>query len=400
MIKIAILGYGVVGSGVAEVLKLNQKQIFKKTGHNIEVKYVMDTRDFSGDPIASLIVDDFSVIERDDEIKIVVEAIGGETIAYDYAKRALLSGKSVCTPNKALIASHGAELMKIAREKGVNLLFEASVGGGIPLIRPYNDALLTDEVLAVSGILNGTSNYILTQMNDNGTSYAEALKSAQTLGYAEQDPTADVGGFDACRKLSILLSLATGKHVNYENIKTEGIEKISAEDFAFAKELGFTLKQVVNGRIRENGVEALTAPFLVPLSHPMASVNDVYNAVWVVGKTTGNVMIYGSGAGKLPTASAVVSNIVDAAAFKHIPIGWSSEEEKILPENNFVSRKVIRVSCDNASALTDAITLPEYPGYAAFFSQPETEAQTAEALEAIKKIPGVKSIERVLRIYE
>ncbi|MCL2387584.1 MAG: homoserine dehydrogenase [Defluviitaleaceae bacterium] len=405
MIQVAILGYGVVGSGVAEVLRLNQGQIVKKIGQGVEVKYVLDLRDFPDDPLESCMIKDFGVIEKDKDVTIVVEAIGGETIAYDFAKRALLSGKSVCTPNKALIARHGAELLAIAKEKGVNLLFEASVGGGIPLIRPFNDALLTDEVETVTGILNGTSNYILTQMSMNGTSYAEALKDAQNLGYAEQDPTADVGSFDACRKLAILLSLATGKQVDYEDIQTEGIEKISTEDFVFAKELGFTLKQVVDGRVCENGVEALAAPFLVPLGHPLSTINDVFNGVWVHGKTTGNVMFYGSGAGKLPTASAVVSNIVDAAYGQHISHVWSADKAKILPAENYIKRKVIRISCENPSAIANVLnvnvlTHDAYPNYAAWLTQPESEAETAIALDRLKSIEGFKAVERVLRVYD
>jgi homoserine dehydrogenase len=404
--KIAILGYGVVGSGVAEVLKTNRARIFKKTGQDIDVKYVLDLRDFPGDPVEPLLTKDFGVIENDPEVEIVVESIGGETVAYDFAKRALLSGKSVCTPNKALIAAHGAELLTIAEEKGVNILFEASVGGGIPLIRPYTDALLTDEVQTVSGILNGTSNYILTQMRDKGTSYTEALQAAQKLGYAEQDPTADVGGFDACRKLSIMLCLATGKLVNYEKIKTIGIEKISAEDFAFGNAFGFTLKQIVDGHIRENGVEALTAPFFVPLSHPLAAVNDVFNGVWVKGKTTGNVMFYGSGAGKLPTASAVVSNIVDAVLGHHIPQTWTAESMEILPSDGYVKRKVVRVLCDDKNALAKAvktekmITLDKYPKHVAWITPPETDAETAEMLKNLKASNTVASLERVLRIYD
>jgi len=398
ILKIAILGYGVVGSGVAEVLKINAEQITKKTGKKIEVKHILDLRDFPSDPYESLMTKDFGVIENDPEVGIVVEAIGGETIAYDYAKRAIMSGKSVCTPNKALIAKHGAELFALAKEKGVNLLFEASVGGGIPLIRPYIDAVLTDQVQVVAGILNGTSNYILTQMSENGASYAAALKDAQSLGYAEQDPTADVGSYDACRKLCILLSLALDKQVNYENVRTEGIENISTEDFAFGKALGFTLKQIVSGKICENGVEALAAPFFVPLTHPLASVNDVYNAAWLTGKTTGNVMFYGSGAGKLPTASAVVSNIIDAAnATSYIPHAWTTQEANILPPDKYVTKKLIRVICKNPTAIKNAITLAEYPNQAAWLTPPESEEQTIKSLEEIKKMAGV---ERVLRVFE
>jgi homoserine dehydrogenase len=401
--KIAILGYGVVGSGVAEVLKTNRAQIFKRTNQNIEVKYVMDTRKFPGDELEKNFVDDFAVIENDGEVQIIVEAIGGDTVAYDYVKRALQSGKSVCTPNKALVASHGAELIALAKEKGCCFLFEASVGGGIPLIRPFNDAMVSiDEVKSVAGILNGTSNYILTQMSANGKSYAEALSAAQKLGYAEQDPTADVGSFDACRKLSIMLSLATGKQVNYEKIHTEGIEKISVEDFAFGNALGFTLKQLVWGEINaaESSVGAIAAPFFVPLSHPLASINDVYNGFWATGKTTGNIMFYGSGAGKLPTASAVVSNIADAICGCSHSYEWTAEKINILPSENYVFRKIIRVACDDKTALTSvvtsAITLAEFPGFAAWITPPETET----SLEKIKSLPGVKSIERVLRIYD
>lgn len=406
MIKIAILGYGVVGSGVAEVLRNNQAQIMKKTGQEIEVKYVLDLRELPGDPLECRLVKDFAVIENDPEVTIVVESMGGETVAYDYAKRALLAGKNVCTPNKALMAKHGAELLALAKEKDISLLFEASVGGGIPLIRPFNSALLTDEIETVSGILNGTSNYILTQMSVKGTSYAEALKSAQELGYAEADPTADVGGFDACRKLSILLSLATGKRVDYEDIQTEGIENISGEDFAFAHALGFTLKQIVDGRICENGVEAITAPFLVPLFHPMSTVNEAYNAAWVKGKATGNIMLYGSGAGKHPTASAVISDIVDIAnSCTHIPYGWTAEKVKVLPVSGYVKRKVIRVACENPGVIVDAVdsenavALPDYPGYAAWITEPQTEAETTALLEKLKELPGFKSVERVLRVF-
>lgn len=399
--KVAILGYGVVGSGVAKVLRLNAAQIFRQAGQAVEVKYILDLRDFPGDPLESLLIKDFSIIERDPEIAVVVESIGGETVAYDFAKRALLAGKSVCTPNKALVAKYGAELISVAAKNGVNMLFEASVGGGIPLMRPFTDAMLTDEVLGISGILNGTSNYILTQMSENGTSYTEALRAAQKLGYAEQDPTADVGGFDACRKLAIMLSLATGKTADYRDVKTEGIENIGAADFAFARALGFTLKQIVSARILENGVEALTAPFLVPLSHPMAAVNDVYNAAWISGKTTGNVMFYGSGAGSLPTASAVVSNIVDVAKARHFPLSWTEEKAKILPPDDYVTAKVIRVACDGNAAekIDGAVTLAEYPNEAAWISPAKTEAETAAEIESLKKTAGIKSVERVLRIF-
>ncbi|MCL2047801.1 MAG: homoserine dehydrogenase [Defluviitaleaceae bacterium] len=403
--KIAILGYGVVGSGVAEVLHVNRTQITKRTKQEIEVKYILDTRQFPGDPLEGLMVSDFGVIEGDSEVKLVVEAIGGDTIAYEFVKRAIMAGKSVCTPNKALVAAHGPELIALAREKGVCFLFEASVGGGIPLIRPFADAMVAvDEVQSIAGILNGTSNYILTQMSTNGKSYAEALKRAQELGYAEQDPTADVSSQDACRKLSIMLSLVTGKQADYQKIKTEGIEKISAQDFAFANALGFTLKQVVSGKIcGSSGVEAIAAPFLVPLSHPLATVNDVYNGFWATGKTTGNIMFYGSGAGKLPTASAVVSNIADAVCFADsLSYTWTSEEVNILPWENYSYRKMIRVSYEDKSVLEGVdgvVTIGQYPNCAAWVVPAETEAETVERVARIGEMAGVRVLQ-VLRVYE
>jgi len=402
MIKIAILGYGVVGSGVAEVLQRNQTQIAKKAGKNIEVKYVLDIRDFEGD---TTFVKDFAIIENDPEVSIVIESIGGETVAYDYARRALLAGKAVCTPNKALMARHGAELLALAKKQNVPLLFEASVGGGIPLLRPFNDALTTDEIETVSGILNGTCNYILTEMSVKGTSYADALKSAQELGYAEADPTADVGGFDACRKLSILLSLATGKQADYEEILTEGIEKISTADFDFAHALDFTLKHIVTGRICENGAKAIAAPFLVELGHPMATVSDAFNAAWIKPKFTDSVMLYGSGAGKYPTASAVVSNIVDAAVGRYGDFFWTDEEVKILPSADYVFRRVIRISCENPGEFLKAVKseksalLPQYPGCAAWLTSPQTEAEAGALLQELAKIPGYKATEQVLRVF-
>jgi len=405
--KIAILGYGVVGSGVAEVLRLNAAQISQRAKQAIEVKYILDLRDFPDDPLEKCFVKDFTIIEKDPEVAVVVESIGGETVAYDFAKRALLAGKTVCTPNKALIAAHGAELLAIAREKSVGLLFEASVGGGIPLIRPFCDALLIDEVQAVSGILNGTSNYILTQMNVHGAEYADALKEAQKLGYAEQDPTADVGGFDACRKLSIMLSMATGKTVDYTEVTTEGIDNIGAADFAFAKASGFTLKQIVDARCCENGVEAITAPFLVSLDHPMAVVSDVYNGCFVRGLATGSTMFYGSGAGKLPTAAAVISNIVDAATGAYNPAEWIQEKAKILPVSKYVYRRAVRVTCENPLGFAAAVCanaspviLPEYPGQVMLLSDEKTEAEAATDLEKLKNIPGYKAVERVLRVYK
>ena len=242
MAKIAVLGYGTVGSGVVEILDANAESISKKAGQPIEVKSVLDLRDFPGDPIQEKIVHDIDLVINDDEIDVVVEVMGGVEPAFTFVKRALEAGKSVCTSNKALVAAHGAELLAMAKERSLNFMFEASVGGGIPIIRPLNQALTADEITKITGIMNGTTNYILTKMSNDGSSYEEVLKEAQALGYAERNPEADVEGYDACRKIAILTSLADGRTVNFEEITTEGITKISNEDFAYARKLNSVIK--------------------------------------------------------------------------------------------------------------------------------------------------------------
>ena len=242
MIRIAVLGYGTVGSGVVQVLNTNAKIIAKRAGQEVEVKYVLDLRDFPGDPIQTKVVHDFNLILEDPEVDIVVETMGGTKPAYEFVKKSLLAGKSVCTSNKELVAAYGAELVHIAKSKSVNFLFEASVGGGIPIIRPLNQSLTADKIEQSNGILNGTTNYILTKMANEGSDFADVLKEAQELGYAEKDPTADVEGYDACRKIAILTSLAYGQQVDYEDIYTEGITKITAEDFKYAKAIGAAIK--------------------------------------------------------------------------------------------------------------------------------------------------------------
>ena len=402
MIKIAILGYGVVGSGIMHVLKKNRSHIQKQAGREISAKYVLDKRDFSQE-LGGMYTNDFEVILNDDEVQLIAEVMGGVDPAYDYVKRALLKGKHVCTSNKELVIKHGAELLAIAEEKNINFMFEASVGGGIPVVRPINLALTSDQIIAVSGILNGTSNYMLTQMYNFGKSYTEALKEAQDLGFAESDPTADVGGFDACRKIAILLSLATGNQVDFEDIRTEGIQEIGQIDFAFARSFGFSIKPMVDGRITYNGVYALSAPMLVHHHHPISSVNGVFNGVMVQAKVTGNVMFYGQGAGKLPTAGAVVSDIVDIAKHlnRHIIFIWSKEKTNILPLDGFVARKLVRVSYDDIKKVKEAakgaptVELPEYPGQVAWLTGPETESETL----FLGQNSGLK-VERILRIYE
>lgn len=313
MIKIAVLGYGTVGSGVVEVLEKNREIIAKRAGDEIQVKYVLDRKDFSGTPIENIIVNDFEQIVQDEEIKIVVEVLGGVEPAYIFVKRSLEAGKSVVTSNKELVAQCGSELLEIAMNNGVNFLFEASVGGGIPIIRSLHQALTGDEIEEITGILNGTTNYMMTKMFNEGAEYDEVLKEAQDKGYAERNPEADVEGHDACRKIAILSSVISGKCVDYKEIYTEGIAKITATDMKYAKKLGRTIKLLASVKRDGDKISAMVCPCLLNDSHPLYHVDGVFNAVFVRGNMLGDAMFYGSGAGKLPTASAVVGDVVDAA---------------------------------------------------------------------------------------
>lgn len=313
MIKIAVLGYGTVGSGVVEVLEKNREIIAKRAGEEIQVKYVLDRKDFSGTPIENIIVNDFEQIVQDEEIKIVVEVLGGVEPAYIFVKRSLEAGKSVVTSNKELVAQCGSELLEIAMNNGVNFLFEASVGGGIPIIRSLHQALTGDEIEEITGILNGTTNYMMTKMFNEGAEYDEVLKEAQDKGYAERNPEADVEGHDACRKIAILSSVISGKCVDYKEIYTEGIAEITATDMKYAKKLGRTIKLLASAKRDGDKISAMVCPCLLNDSHPLYHVDGVFNAVFVRGNMLGDAMFYGSGAGKLPTASAVVGDVVDAA---------------------------------------------------------------------------------------
>ncbi|WP_130869087.1 homoserine dehydrogenase [Intestinimonas massiliensis (ex Afouda et al. 2020)] len=314
MVNVAILGFGVVGSGVAEVLATNGPHIDRKVDDLIRLKYILDVRDFPDSPFADKVVHDFSIIENDPEVSIVVETIGGAKVALDFTRRALMAGKSVVTSNKELVAEHGCELLRLAQEKGVSYLFEASVGGGIPIIRPLNQCLAANEIEELCGILNGTTNYILTRMIRAGLSFDAALKEAQANGYAEQDPTADIEGHDACRKICILASLAFGRHVYPRQVPTEGITGVTLADVAYAESCGKKIKLLGRAMRRADGkVCAYVAPHLVDQEDPLAGVEDVFNAITVKGNAIGEVMFYGRGAGKLPTASAVVADVIDAA---------------------------------------------------------------------------------------
>lgn len=346
MIKIAVLGYGTVGSGVVEVLNTNAKVIARRAGQEVEVKYVLDLRDFPGDPVQSKVVHDYSVIAGDPEISIVVETMGGTKPAYEFVKQALLAGKSVCTSNKELVAAYGAELVHIAKSRSVNFLFEASVGGGIPIIRPLNQSLTADRIEQINGILNGTTNYILTKMANEGSDFSDVLKEAQRLGYAEKDPTADVEGYDACRKIAILTSLAYGQQVDYEDIYTEGITEITATDFQYAKAMGAAIKTLGSSRKSGEKLYAMVAPQMIKSDNPLFAVNDVFNAICVTGNMLGDVMFYGKGAGKEATASAVVSDVVDAV--KHMNVNvmtiWEDEKQAVAPMDEMENRFFVRIS--------------------------------------------------------
>ena len=301
MIKVAVLGYGTVGSGVVEVIESNNAEVSTKAGEEMHVKYILDLRDFPGDTYESLVVHDFNLILNDPEVSIVCEVMGGVGAAYQFTKQCLEAGKSVCTSNKELVAKHGAELIQIAKDHNCSYMFEASVGGGIPVIRPINKALTAEKIEKITAILNGTTNYILTKMEKEGADYAETLKKAQELGYAERNPEADVEGYDACRKIAILSSLMMGKNVDSDKIYTEGITGITKADFEYAKAAGMTIKLIATSEALEDGsVLALVAPAMLSGEHPLAVVNDVYNGVFITGNMLGDVMFYGRGAGKLP----------------------------------------------------------------------------------------------------
>lgn len=326
--KVAVMGYGTIGSGVVEILNVNKDVVAKRAGEPLEVKKVLDLRDFAGDPVEKLIVHDYMEIVNDDEISLVVETMGGVEPAYTFVKAMLEAKKHVTTSNKALVADKGAELIRIARENGVNFMFEASVGGGIPIIRPLQSCLTGDVIEEITGIVNGTTNYMMTKMTAEGSEYEDVLKEAQALGYAEKDPTADVEGYDACRKIAILTSLVCGQQVDYNDIPTEGISHITATDIKYANKMGRVIKLLARSEKVGETYSARVAPYLLPKEHPLYNVNDVFNAIFVHGNMLGDGMFYGSGAGKLPTASAVVGDLVAMAKHvdKNIFLEWKEEK--------------------------------------------------------------------------
>lgn len=346
MIQVAIMGYGTIGSGVAEVLEQNREKIAEAVGEEVALKYVLDLRDFPDSPVADKIIHDFKVIEEDPEVSIVVETMGGLNPSYPFVKACLLAGKNVMTSNKALVAAYGTELLEIAREKSVNFMFEASVGGGIPIIRPLYRCLNGEKIEEITGILNGTTNYILTKMDKCGATFESALKEAQDLGYAERNPEADVEGHDTCRKIAILTAMATGHEVNYEDIYTEGITKITDVDFRYAEKMGASVKLFGTSQIDGDKVHAWVAPVMIGKDHPLYMVSDVFNGILVEGNMLGTSMYYGSGAGKLPTASAVVADIIEEAQNlkSNVRLGWDAKRLEIEPMLSSRHRYFVRVA--------------------------------------------------------
>uniref|UniRef100_UPI003FEED6C6 homoserine dehydrogenase n=1 Tax=Roseburia sp. TaxID=2049040 RepID=UPI003FEED6C6 len=397
MIKIAVMGYGTIGSGVVEVLDINKNNIAKRAGKEIEVKYILDLRDFQGDPIQDKIVHDYKTIVEDPEVRIVVETMGGVEPAYTFVKAMLEAGKHVTTSNKALVAAKGAELIALAKEKNVNFMFEASVGGGIPIIRPLNSCLTADEIEEITGIVNGTTNYMLSKMTDEGVEFEAALKDAQAKGYAEKDPTADVEGYDSCRKIAILTSLVCGQQVDFEDIHTEGITKISAIDIRYAKAMGRSIKLLATSKKTKDGYAAMVAPYLLSAANPLFSVSDVYNAIFVHGNVLGDAMFYGSGAGKLPTASAVGADIVEMA--KHLEINiaveWSSKKMQLsdykeLENQFFVRTSSAKEDIEKAFQNVSYVELSDATGEVGFVTETMTEADYEKAAAALDVIQMIR----------
>ena len=401
MAKIAVLGYGTVGSGVAEVLDVNTEHVEDSAGEKIEIKYILDLRDFPGDKHESQVVHDFDVILADPEVEVVCETMGGIEPAFTFEKKALEAGKSVCTSNKELVAAHGPELVELAKKNNVSYLFEASVGGGIPVLRSMNDSIRHERLDSITGILNGTTNYILTKMDQEGADFDTVLKVAQDKGYAERNPEADIEGHDACRKTAILASIMSGQFVKYEDIYTEGITKITGEDFEYARELGMAIKLLGSCKREDGKFFAMVAPFLIPYDNSLSSVNGVFNAIDVHGNMLGDVMYYGKGAGKKATASAVVADVIDIVRHKGKHIDWNLRNvpAEVAPINADVRNFFVR--CD-ASAESDAkaifgdvnaVKTDKVSGEFAFVTAEMTEGDFAESY---KKLSGAKGYLRLL----
>jgi len=400
MIYAAILGYGTVGSGVYKVINKNNAIVSKNAGDTLKVKYVLDLREFEGDPVMEVLTHDYNDILNDEEVSIVVETMGGLRPAYQFTKAALEAGKNVCTSNKELVAEHGHELMEIAKAHGVNYMFEASCGGGIPIIRPLMTSLTGDEIEEISGILNGTTNYILTAMAENGSDFDTALKNAQKLGYAELHPEADIEGMDPCRKIAILSSIAYGKAVDYHDIHCEGITKVTADDMKYAAALEAKVKLIASSVKTKSGYAVMVAPYMIIENSPLYSVSGVFNAVYVRGNMLGDSMFYGSGAGSLPTASAVVGDVVDCAknAGRNIMKIWDEEKIELVPFEKIHSRYIVRVPEKDTKKARElfgdvtTITLTDLEEECAFITDELTEGMFAEKAE---QLPDMISYMRV-----
>ena len=394
MVSIAILGFGTVGSGVAEVLAKNSAHIDQKVETPVRLKYILDVRDFPDNPFGDKIIHDFATIENDPEVDIVVETIGGAGVALDFTRRALSAGKSVVSSNKELVAEHGCELLQLAARKGASYLFEASVGGGIPILRPLSQCLAANELTEVCGILNGTTNYILTRMIRAGLSFDAALREAQANGYAEADPTADVEGHDACRKICILAAIAFGRHIYPRQVPTEGITGVTLADVAYAESCNKKIKLLGRAIRQDDGrICAYVAPHLLDGENPLSGVEDVFNAITVKGDAIGDVMFYGRGAGKLPTASAVVADVIDIAKDTkrdhHNQWGPGAPDLVVSPDG-LTSRWYVRaqttmdqarLACGEIQPLARA---GAPAGEAAFLTAPMTEPQLMDRLAGME----------------
>ncbi len=387
--QVAVLGYGTVGSGVVEVLDVNASEIAARLGEPLELKYILDLRDFPGDPHEAQVVHDVAEILNDADVKLVCETMGGMEPAFTFTKQALSAGKSVCTSNKELVAAHGPELLRIAKEHDCSYLFEASVGGGIPILRTLRLSLTAEKIDAITGILNGTTNYILTRMNEkDGGEMTEMLAEAQAKGYAEQNPAADIEGYDACRKIAILSSLMTGQNVTYTDIHTEGITKLSLADYAYAGALSCTIKLLAYCRQTAAGLEAIVAPFMLSMENPLAFVSGVYNAVLVHGNMLGDSMYYGQGAGKEATASAVVADLIECAhsVGANIAVNWEEKNVSIVDNSSIKRRFFVRTNAADKEKANNAFAVEKYvdagfSGETGFVTSPMTEQAFADALE-------------------
>lgn len=402
MAKIAIMGYGTVGSGVYDIIKKNADKLCRNTdGEPVEIKYILDIRDFDDHPEKELFTKEFNDILKDDEVSVVAEVMGGLHPAYEFTKELLGSGKSVVTSNKELVATYGSELLEIAKDTNVNYFFEASVGGGIPIIRPMHQCLTANNIEKIAGILNGTTNYILHQMIENGKTFDAALKDAQTKGYAEKNPAADVEGYDACRKIAILASLACGKTVDYNDIETEGITDVSLEDVKYAAQMNSVIKLIGYAEFLKNGkVYATVSPMIVSNRSPLSGVDDVFNAITVTGDCVGDVMFYGRGAGKMPTASAVVADIVDSVKHKERSkkIFWEKQPDNISASKDDKSFRYFIRCKDTAEEVLKIFGKCEFtdnivPGESAFITPALTGSEKEEKLE---KLSDAVSCIRVL----